>query len=41
MFYIIERQDQLQQLGPFNDCFVRFIQQNDNYHPKLSSLSLI
>jgi len=41
MFYIIERQDQLEQLGPFNDCFVQFIQQNDNYHPKLSPLSLI
>jgi hypothetical protein len=41
MFYIIERQDQLQQLDPFNDCFVQFIQQNDNYHPKLSPLSLI
>jgi hypothetical protein len=41
MFYIIERQDQLEQLGPFNDCFVQFIQQNDNYHPKLSLLSLI
>jgi hypothetical protein len=41
MFYIIERQDQLAQLPSFNDCFVRFIQQNDNYHPKLSPLSLI
>jgi len=41
MFYIIEKQDQLQQLGQFNDCFVQFIQQNDNYHPKLSPLSLI
>jgi len=41
MFYIIERQEQLDKLGPFNDCFVQFIQQNDNYHPKLSSLSLI
>jgi hypothetical protein len=41
MFYIIERQDQLQQLPSFNDCFVQFIQQNDNYHPKLSPLSLI
>ena len=40
-FYIIEKQDQLSQLGPFNDCFVQFIQQNDNYHPKLSSLSLV
>jgi len=41
MFYIIERQEQLTQLPPFNDCFVQFIQQNDNYHPKLSPLSLI
>ena len=41
MFYIIERQEQLDKLGPFNDCFVQFIQQNDNYHPKLSPLSLI
>ena len=41
MFYIIERQEQLDKLGPFNDCFVHFIQQNDNYHPKLSPLSLI
>ena len=41
MFYIIEKQDQLSQLGPFNDCFVQFIQQNDNYHPKLSPLSLV
>ena len=41
MFYIIERQEQLDQLGPFNDCFVKFIQLNDNFHPKLSPLSLI
>jgi len=41
MFYIIERQDQLSQLGPFNDCFIRFIPKNDNFHPALTSLSLI
>ena len=41
MFYIIERQDQLSQLGPFNDCFIRFIPKNDNFHPTLTSLSLI
>jgi hypothetical protein len=41
MFYIIERQDQLSQLGPFNDCFIRFISKNDNFHPALTSLSLI
>ena len=41
MFYIIERKDQLDQLGPFKDCFIKFIQGNDNFHPKLSPLSLI
>ena len=41
MFYIIERQDQLSKLGPFNDCFIRFISKNDNFHPALTSLSLI
>jgi hypothetical protein len=41
MFYIIERQEQLAQLKPFGDCFVRFIPQNDNFHPTLSPLSLI
>jgi len=41
MFYIIERSDQLQQLKPFDDCFVSFIPKNNNYHPALTSLSLI
>jgi len=41
MFYIIERQDQLSQLNSFNDCFIRFIPKNDNFHPALTSLSLI
>jgi len=41
MFYIIERSDQLQQLKPFDDCFVSFIPKNNNYHPSLTSLSLI
>ena len=41
MFYIIERKDQLSKLGPFNDCFIRFISKNDNFHPALTSLSLI
>jgi hypothetical protein len=41
MFYIIERFDQLQQLKPFGDCFVSFIPKNNNYHPSLTSLSLI
>jgi hypothetical protein len=41
MFYIIERSYQLQQLKPFDDCFVSFIPKNNNYHPSLTSLSLI
>jgi hypothetical protein len=41
MFYIIERQDQLSQLNSFGDCFIRFIPKNDNFHPALTSLSLI
>ena len=41
MFYILERSDQLQQLKSFNDCFVSFIPKNNNYHPSLTSLSLI
>ena len=41
MFYIIEKQNQLEQLGSFNDCFIDFIQYNNNFHPKLSSLSLV
>ena len=40
MFYIVERSDQLFSQS-FNDCFVRFISKNDNYHPSLTSLSLI
>jgi hypothetical protein len=41
MFYIIEKQEQLTQLGPFKDCYVNFIPHNDNYHPSLSPLSLV
>jgi len=40
-FYIIEKQNQLEGLGVFGDCFIDFIQYNDNFHPKLSKLSLI
>ena len=39
--YVIERENQLEKLGPFEDCFIDFIQQNINFHPKLNSLSLI
>ena len=41
MFYIIEKQEQLDKLGPFEDCYVEFIPGNDNFHPTLSSLTLI
>jgi hypothetical protein len=40
-FYIIERSDQLSKLGPFDDCFVRFIPKSNKYHPKLTTLSLV
>ena len=40
MFYIIEKSSQLQQLS-FEDCFVRFIPFNNNFHPALTELSLI
>jgi hypothetical protein len=40
MFYIIEKSSQLSQLS-FEDCFVRFIPFNNNYHPALTELSLV
>jgi len=41
MFYIIERKDQLDQLGPFRDCFIHLIPHNNNFHPALTQLSLV
>ena len=41
MFYIIEKKEQLDLLGPFDDCFVRLIPKNKYYHPSLTTLSLI
>ena len=41
MFYIIEKSEQLAQLGPFEDCFVGFIPLNHNYHPALTTISLV
>lgn len=40
-FYIIEKQEQLNNLSNLGDCFIHFIGGNDNYHPKLTNLSLI
>jgi hypothetical protein len=39
MFYIIEKSSQLPRA--FEDCFIRFIPFNDNFHPSLTELSLI
>ena len=39
MFYIIERSSQLP--AKFEDCFVRFIPKNNNFHPALTELSLV
>ena len=39
MFYIIEKSSQLPH--SFEDCFVRFIPFNDNFHPALTDLSLV
>ena len=41
MFYIIERKDQLDQLGPFGDCFIHLVPHNSNFHPALTQLSLV
>lgn len=41
MFYIIEKKEQLDKLKPLGDCFINFIPFSDNFHPKLSPLSLI
>lgn len=41
MFYIIEKQEQLNQLPNLGDCFIHFIGNNDNFHPKLQDISLI
>jgi hypothetical protein len=41
MFYIIERKEQLAKLQDLGDCFVNFIPLNNNFHPKLTNISLI
>jgi hypothetical protein len=40
-FYIIERQDQLDQLHIGEDTFIHIIATNENYHPALQNISLI
>ena len=41
MFYIIEKQDQLNQLHIGEDVFIHIIATNENYHPALQNISLI
>jgi hypothetical protein len=41
MFYIIEKQDQLDQLHIGEDIFIHVIPTNENYHPALQNISLI
>jgi hypothetical protein len=41
MYFIIEKETQLQKLGKIGDCYINIIPNNDNYHPKLQSVSLI
>jgi len=41
MYFVVEHIDQLSQMTPSDSCFIQAIPLNDNYHPKLSSLSLI
>lgn len=40
-FYIIEKQEQLNNISHLGDCFIHFITGNDNFHPKLQQTHLI
>lgn len=40
-FYIIEKQEQLNQINHLGDCFIHFITGNDNFHPKLTNIHLV
>jgi hypothetical protein len=41
MFYIIEKEEQLQHIPPFGRCFVHVITNNNNYHPAIAEVSLV
>lgn len=41
MFYIIEKESQLQNLPEFDKCFVHVITNNNNYHPAIATVSLV
>jgi len=41
MYFVIEHIDQLRQMSPSDSCFIQVVTQNDNYHPKLTSSSIV
>jgi len=41
MFYIVEKEEQLQHIPPFDKCFVQIITNNSNYHPAIADVSLV
>lgn len=41
MYFVIEDKSQLNRLEPVDEAFVQVITANDNYHPKLTKVSLI
>lgn len=41
MYFIVESQEQLEKMEVKDECFVHVIQLNDNYHPALTSASLV
>lgn len=41
MFYIIEKESQLQHIPSFDKCFVHVITNNNNYHPAIAEVSLV
>lgn len=41
MYFVIETEEQLRKLSAKEECFVRLITNNDNYHPQVSTPSLV
>ena len=41
MFYIIETGEQLHRLDPTEECYIEVISNNDNFHPAISTVSLV
>jgi len=41
VFYIIEKESQLDNLPDFDKCFIHIITNNNNYHPAIAEVSLV